>query len=136
VQLALRPDARHLGLTLSDLGRQVRQAFYGEEAQRVQRGSEDLRVMLRYPESERRSLGDLENMRIRTPDRAEVPFLSVAEVQLGAGYSNIRRVNRQRVVTVTADVDRGRTTPEAVIEALGSDVLPSILAFTAASVTR
>jgi multidrug efflux pump subunit AcrB len=127
VQLALRPDARHLGLTLADLGRQVRQAFFGEEAQRIQRGTEDLRVMLRYPESERRSLGDLENMRVRTADRAEVPFLSVAEVQLGTGYSSIRRVNRQRVVTVTADVDRGATTPEAVIESLSDDVLPSIL---------
>jgi multidrug efflux pump subunit AcrB len=128
VQLSLRPEARNLNLTLNDLGRQVRQAFYGEEAQRIQRGTEDVRVMVRYPEDERRSLGDLEDMRIRTADLAEVPFAAVADVSLGSGYSNIRRVNRQRVVTVTADVDRGVTTPEAVIASLRADVLPRVLA--------
>ncbi|MBN1239641.1 MAG: efflux RND transporter permease subunit, partial [Gammaproteobacteria bacterium] len=100
-KLSLRPEARTLGLTLNDLARQVRQAFYGEEAQRVQRGTEDVRVMVRYPEEERRSLGDLEDMRIRTSAGVEVPFPAVADVDLGTGYSSIRRVDRQRVVTVT-----------------------------------
>ena len=107
VRLSLRPEARHLGLTLNDLARQTRQAFYGEEAQRVQRGTEDVRVMVRYPESERRSLGDLEDMRIRTPDGTEVPFAAAADFTLGQGYSTITRINRQRVVTVRADVNRG-----------------------------
>ena len=76
MKLGIKPAAEALGLTLQDLGRQVRQAFYGEEAQRIQRGRDDIRVMVRYPRDERRSLGDVENMRIRTrtPGGGEVPF--------------------------------------------------------------
>ncbi len=81
VKLGIEPSAEALGLTLQDLGRQVRQAFYGEEAQRIQRGRDDVRVMVRYPRDERRSLGDLENMRIRTPDGGAVPFGHVAQVE-------------------------------------------------------
>jgi multidrug efflux pump subunit AcrB len=126
-KLALRPEARVLDLTLNDLARQTRQAFYGEEVQRVQRSTEDVRVMVRYPEEERRSLGDLEDMRIRTPDGTEVPFAAVADVEFGTGYSSIRRVDRQRVVTVTADVVRSVTTPEQVLASLETAVLPQLL---------
>jgi len=128
VQLSLRPEAQHLGLTLTDLARQARQSFFGEEAQRVQRGTEDVRVMVRYPESERRSLGDLEDMRIRTPDGTEVPFAAAAKFTLGQGYSTITRIDRQRVVTVRADIDRNVTTPEAVLDSLAAGALPEIVA--------
>jgi len=127
VQLTLLPEARNLGLTMNDLGQQVRQAFYGYEAQRVQRGTDDVRVMVRYPETERRSLGDLEAMRIRTADGTEVPFTSVARATLARGYTTIKRVDGQRVVTVTADVNRSITTPEAVITAISSQDMPDIL---------
>ncbi|CAA0088406.1 Solvent-resistant pump membrane transporter SrpB [Halioglobus japonicus] len=126
VQLELLPGARNLGLTLTDLGQQVRQAFYGYEAQRIQRGKDDIRVMVRYPEEERRSMGDLEDMRIRTPNGVEVPFSSVASAKLARGYTTIRRVDGQRVVTVTADVDRNITAPEAIISAIQQDVMPDI----------
>ncbi len=105
-KLALRPEAEAAGLTLMDLARQVRQAFYGEEVQRMQRGRDDVRVMVRYPESERRSLSSLEELRIRLPDGTEVPFETVAEAGYGRGYSTITRVDRQRAISVTADVDR------------------------------
>ena len=107
-RLSLLPEGRQVGLTLNDLARQARQAFYGEEVQRVQRGVEDIRVMVRYPEAERRSLGDLEDMRIRAADGTEIPFAAVAEIELGRGYSTITRVDRQRVVTVSADVTATR----------------------------
>ncbi len=126
-KLSLRPEARVLGLTLNDLARQARQSFYGEEAQRIQRGTEDVRVMVRYPEDERRSLGDLEDMRIRTGTGVEVPFASVANVEFGNGYSSIQRVDRQRVVTVTADVVRSVTSPERVLASLQSGALPALL---------
>ena len=74
LRLGITPHAETLGLSLLDLGRQVRQAFYGEEAQRIQRGRDDIRVMVRYPSDQRRSLGNLEDMRIRTPEGGEVPF--------------------------------------------------------------
>jgi multidrug efflux pump subunit AcrB len=128
VKLSLRPEARALGLTLDDLARQTRRAFYGEEVQRVQRGTEDIRVMVRYPEAERRSLGDLEDMRIRTPEGVEVPFSAVAEVEYGNGFSTIRRVDRQRVVVVSADVMRSVTTPEQVLQTLEEETLPRLLA--------
>jgi multidrug efflux pump subunit AcrB len=127
VQLALLPQARNLGITLEDLGRQVRQAFYGYEAQRIQRGKDDIRVMVRFPEDERRSLGNLESMRIRTKDGTEVPFTSVARAELGRGYTTIRRVDGRRVVTVTADVDRDVTPPETVINTVSKNELAEIL---------
>lgn len=115
VQLNILPEAKLLGITLNDLAGQVRQAFYGEEAQRIQRGIDDVRVMVRYPEEERRSLGNLEDMRIRTQEMSEVPFLSVAETLYGNGFSSIRREDKERVVDVTGDVDRSVITPEEVI---------------------
>ncbi len=126
VQLSMKPAAETWGITLSDLGRQVRQAFYGEEAQRVQRGQDDIRVMVRYPESERRSLGDLENMRVRTISGMEAPFNEVAEYTQGRGYASITRVDRERSLNVTAAVDKQITSPGAVISLLQSGALAQI----------
>ena len=109
IMLAIKPEAEHLGLTMSDLARQVRQAFYGQEAQRIPRGREDVRVMIRYPEDERRSLANLETMRIRRPDGIEIPFSSVAEAKMGRGFSTIRRVNRNRTINIRADIDKKET---------------------------
>lgn len=127
MKLGIKPAAETLGLTLQDLGRQVRQAFYGEEAQRIQRGRDDVRVMVRYPRDERRSLGDLENMRIRTPDGAEVPFRQVAVVEPGRGFAAIKRVDRNRAVNVTAGVDASVTSAGDVIAALETRILPEVL---------
>jgi len=118
VKLDILPAAKSLGLTLNDLARQVRQAFYGEEAQRIQRGTDDVRVMVRYPEAERKSLGNLENMRIRTNENIEVPFSTVAKVVYGTGYSSINRENQQRVIDVKGDVNRSIVTPEEVMAAV------------------
>ncbi len=126
VLLSITPEGEALGLTLNDLARQVRQAFYGEEAQRIQRGRDDVRVMVRYPSEQRRQIASLESMRIRTPDGSEVPFSTVARAELDRGYSTIRRADRQRVVNVTADVDRTLTTANFVIERLRETALPEI----------
>ena len=122
------PAAETRGLTLQDLGRQVRQAFYGEEAQRIQRGRDDVRVMVRYPETERRSLGALANMRIRTPAGGEVPFRQVAIVEPGRGFATITRVDRQRAINVTAAVDASVTSAQTVITDLEANILPDVLA--------
>lgn len=115
VQLSVRDSALPLGLTQIDLARQVRQAFYGEEAQRIQRGRDDVRVMVRYPEAERRSLGSLEAMRIRTRDGVEVPFGAVADAEVTRGFASIERLDRHRIVTVTGSVDRSVATPDQII---------------------
>ena len=82
----------------------------------MQRGRDDVRVMVRYPEAERRSLGSLEDMRIRTRDGVEVPFSAVAEAKVTRGFANIQRTDRQRIVTVTANVDRVETTPAIILD--------------------
>ena len=128
LEIRINPAAETLGLSLQELGRQVRQAFYGEEAQRIQRGRDDVRVMVRYPRHERRSLGALEGMRIRTPDGGEVPFTWVARADLGRGLSAIRRVDRNRAVNVSAAVDPAVASAGAVIEDLRVRVLPEVLA--------
>ena len=115
VQLSVLDNAVPLGLTQVELAQQVRQAFYGEEAQRIQRGRDDVRVMVRYPDAERRSLGSLEEMHIRTADGVEVPFSAVAKAEISRGFASIRRADRERVVTVTANVDRIATTPDIII---------------------
>ena len=114
VQIRIRERGKTLGLTLNDIATQVRQAFYGAESQRIQRGPDDIRVMVRYPESERQSLGNLEDMLIRTPSGAEVPFLSIAEFSLGSGYSSINRQDGRRIITVRADADRTVVKPDVV----------------------
>ena len=127
-KLSLTRQAEILGLSLSDLARQVRQAFYGEEAQRIQRGRDDIRVMVRYPASERRSLGNLEDMRVRTPDGGEVPFSIAAEAELSRGYASIRRADRQKAINVTADVDQNAANANEILAEVTGAVLPEILA--------
>ena len=128
ISLKIKPEAEALGLTQSSLGRQVRQAFYGEEAQRIQRGKDELRVMVRYPKDQRRSIADLENMRIRTPSGEEVPFGSVAEVEFGKGYSRIFRMDRQRTVTVSGYIDPNLVVPQEVLRNLNENFIPELLA--------
>ncbi len=128
LKLDILPSGESLGLSLSNLARQVRQAFYGEEAQRIQRGRDDVRVMVRYTEEERSSLSALDTMRIRTPAGSEVPFATVAEASLGRGFSTIRRSDAQRVVNVIADVDRTRITANEVIADLSSGPMQNIMA--------
>ena len=128
IEISILPQAEALGLTLSDLARQVRQAFYGLEAQRVQRGREDVKVMVRYPEADRRRLDALETMRIRTPDGREVPFSSVAKLTFGRGFATIERADRRRTVDVTAAVDSTVANANAILSELRQTVLPAIVA--------
>jgi len=127
LKLELKDTGRTLGLTLSDLARQVRQGFYGQEAQRIQRGRDDIRVMVRYPQAERRSLSDIENTRIRLPDGTEIPFKTLAEVGYGRGYSTIRRAERRRVVNVTADVDVAVANAAEINKDLDKNVIPGLM---------
>ncbi|TVQ37252.1 MAG: efflux RND transporter permease subunit, partial [Wenzhouxiangella sp.] len=128
LQLNIRPEAEVLGLSQQDLARQVRQAFFGEEVQRIQRGQDDVRVMVRYPREQRRSEGYLENMRIRTPGGEEVPFSAVADVELGSSPSIIRRFDRERSISVTARVDKDLVEPGRIAAELRETHLPNILA--------
>ncbi|MBW1776116.1 MAG: efflux RND transporter permease subunit [Deltaproteobacteria bacterium] len=126
MQLKLKPSARSLGLTLNDLARQVRHAFYGAEALRFQRNQDEVKVLVRYPDEERRSLGHVEEMRIRTPSGHEVPFRQVAEVKMARGYASIERAQRLRVIKVMADVDETAVNANEVRRHLESRYLPEL----------
>ena len=126
LRLKIRPEAEAMGVTLFDLAGQVRQAFYGAEAQRIQRGDSDVRVMVRYPRSERKSIGNLENMWIRLPDGRELPFNAVATYELQRGYNAIRRINGKRTVTVAANADLGVVEPGQVAGTVGQVFLPQL----------
>lgn len=106
IRLKIRTEAEQFGLTMDNLARQVRQAFYGEEIQRLQRGRDEVRVMLRFPEADRRSLEALETMRIRTPGGQEVPFTTVAEATYGKSFPRIQRIDRNRAVNIRSDADK------------------------------
>ena len=127
LQLEIRPEAEVLGLSQQDLARQVRQAFFGEEVQRIQRGQDDVRVMVRYPREQRTSEGYLESMRIRTPDGQEVPFEAVAEIVEGTSPSSIRRFDRERSISVTARIDKELAEPGRISSEVRETHLPEIL---------
>lgn len=114
IRLDINPQAEQLGITLSDLAGQVRQAFLGSEVQTIQRNRDDVRVVVRYPESERRSLDNLEQMQIRAPNGAFIPFSAVAEATMGRGFTTIKRVDRRRTFNVTADVDKRTANIEGI----------------------
>ncbi len=126
LQLNIRPEAEFLGLSQEDLARQVRQAFFGEEVQRIQRGQDDVRVMVRYPRDQRESEGYLESMRIRTADRQEVPFGAVADVKVASSPASIRRFDRERSISVTARIDKDIAEPGRISSELREEFLPQI----------
>lgn len=104
VRIELKPGAERFGLTLAEVSRQVRQAFYGEEVQRLPRNGQDVRVMARYPKTARESLASIETMRIRTTDGREVPLSVIADAVFAPSYKQIGRRDRSRSARVTADV--------------------------------
>lgn len=126
IKLDIKPQAESLGLSMATVGRQVRQAFYGEEAQRIQRGKNEIKVMVRYPEEDRTSIDNLESMRIRNNNGDEIPFSSVATASFGKAYSSIIRENGIRVVTVSADADSSIVEPRRVIADITENFIPEM----------
>ena len=126
IKLSLKPTAEHIGLSLAEIGRQVRQAFYGEEVQRIQRGRNELKVMLRYPAEQRESLSELENMWIQT-DTGQVPLSELAFISAETGYGEIRRINRSPSISIQADIDRAKVESRRVISDVREQVVPLIL---------
>ena len=104
LHMTLRPGAEKLGISLADVSRQVRQAYYGEEVQRLPRENGDVRVMVKYPKSLRESLNSLRNFRVRTEDGREVPLLSIVDVELATGMQRIQRRDGERMVQISADL--------------------------------
>ena len=118
LQIALLDSARPLGLTTRMLATELRGAFYGLEARTLQRGREDVKIRVRFPEDRRRHVYELETMRIVTPGGAAIPLCEVARVVESHGPAAIRRVDQRRAVTVTGDVDQTRANADEIIDDL------------------
>ena len=127
IKLNLRPEAQNYGITMASLARQVRQAFYGDEVQRVQRGRDEVKVFLRYPKEERVSLNNLEQMMVRVGNNIEVPLGQVAAGELSSGYSTITRTDRKRSISVTADVDLSEANANEILAKFEVDHIIPIL---------
>ncbi|MDO9006528.1 MAG: efflux RND transporter permease subunit [Aquabacterium sp.] len=126
LQLSLKPAGEKLGLQLTDLAEQVRHAYYGVEAQRFQRGGNDVRVMVRLPAEQRRSLDDLYTLPISLPDGKQTLLSQVAEVDFQPGYAQLTRRDRQRVLEVAARIDPGQADLNAIYADLEQQVLPGL----------
>ena len=124
LHISLLPGAEKLGLTLSEVSRQVRQAYYGEEVQRLPRENGDVRVMVKYPREQRRNLESLNNFRIRTSDGRELPLLSVVDVELTSGVRRIQRRDGERMVRVFAHV--ADELSRSINEEVGKSFLPEL----------
>ncbi|MCF7805127.1 MAG: efflux RND transporter permease subunit [Candidatus Marinimicrobia bacterium] len=123
----LLPEGRSLGLTASEVGRQVRNAFYGAIARRQLRGTNEIEVRVKFPEEDRKDLHNLDNFIIQTPSGMDVPLTEVAEMESGEAFTSINRRDGRRVVTVSMDVEPARRTTQ-VLSAIQTDVLPQLRA--------
>jgi multidrug efflux pump subunit AcrB len=128
IKLNVKPEAEALGITLQELASQVRAGFYGTEVQRIQRGQDEVKVMVRFPKDERDSVGYLDNMKIRTPAGGRVPFHSVAEVETTESPAFIRRYDRERSIRVSAEVDKEKYEPKKIQDDIMFKELPQVLA--------
>lgn len=126
IVLGLKPAAENLSVSLADLAQQVREGFYGSEAQRIPRAKEDVRVMVRYPKRERLSVDNLNEMRVRTAEGNEVPFETVADVSYQPSYLKIKRQDRKRTLKITADALVGESNPRAVVNDIVVKHLPDL----------
>ncbi len=127
LEFRLTERARSLGLTSDEIGAQVRAAFFGAEALRQQQGRNEVTVRVRLPEAERRSEADIETFLVRTPDGGLVPLFEVASIERGRADASISRVDGQRIVAVTANVEPPEETNQVMAAATG-EILPQLIA--------
>jgi len=127
VNISLKPRAHALGLTLRDIAGQVRQGFFGQEIQRIQRGRDEIRVWVRYKDSDRSSLNFLDQMRIRTPQGAEYPFSELADYSIERGVIRINHLERKREIKVEANLSNMEVDLPPILEEIELAIIPNIL---------
>ncbi len=128
LRFKLKPRARAAGLTEIDLARQIRNRYYGAEALRLQLGRNEVKVMVRYPEDLRKNLYDLENIRVMTPAGGEISLKEAAWITEKRGFNEIKRIDRKRVIKVSASVDKKKANSNEIIASIKKGVLKEILA--------
>jgi len=126
INILLKPRAHSLGLTLQVVAGQVRQGFFGQEIQRIQRNKDEIRVWVRYREEDRSALGFLDQMRIRTPEGTAYPFSEVAEYSIERGITVINHLDRQREIAVQADLASQELDLPPILAEIRETVIPAI----------
>ncbi len=125
--VTLKPKGQALGFTLRDLTTQLRQGFYGQEVMRLQRGRDEVKVWVRFTKEFRTSIGQIENLKVKTPNNEYVPFKEVASFQIKRGLRRIRHENGKRSITVFANMDYSKNDQAVVLKELNSIIVPKIL---------
>jgi multidrug efflux pump subunit AcrB len=126
ILVTAKPAAENYDVDREQLAKQVRQGFFGEEVQRIPRGRDEVKVMVRYPAESRSSLEQINRMRIRVGDDVEVPIGNVADLEYTQGMSAIRRLDRRRIVEVTAEADYKRADPYAIVTDIRENYVPGL----------
>jgi multidrug efflux pump subunit AcrB len=127
LNIELKPSAYALGLNLRDVMAQVRSGFFGLQAQRFQRGQDEIRVWVRYDRTNRESINDLDDMRIITPSGQRVPFGEIATYEIKRGEESIRHLDGLREIQVNADLANTKDSPTEILSNIREDVMPDIL---------
>ena len=128
IVVTARPEAENFAVDRDQLAKQVRQGFFGEEVQRIPRGRDEVKVMVRYPAAARSSLEQIDQIRIRVGDDVEVPIGNVADLEFTQGTAAIRRLDRRRIVEVTAEADYKRADPHAIVTDIRENFVPGLKA--------
>ena len=126
-RIRVKESAQSLGVTTADVAETIRASYYGEEVMRLQRGRHEVKLMVRYPKDERRSLAGFEDLRIRTGDGHDRPLTEVAEIDVVRGYSEINRIDQKRSITVSADVDEATGNARNTVANLQKTFMPTLL---------
>ena len=121
-QFTIRDQAKSLGLKQDELSEAIRSAYYGSEVMRLQRGRHEVKLMVRHPLSERRSLADFQDLRVRGPDGIERPIAELADIKVTQGYSEINRLDQMRSVTISSELD----TTKANASTIAADLRESL----------
>jgi multidrug efflux pump subunit AcrB len=126
-RIHIKKGAESLGITMADIATQIRQAYYGDEALKIQRGKDDIKVMVRYSQKERESEASIDELRIRTRDGRQIPLNQVADIEMKRGYSTIQRVDRKRIITVISDINEDVANAREIVEDLKKEYLNGLV---------
>jgi multidrug efflux pump subunit AcrB len=126
-RIHIKKGAKSLGITMADIATQIRQAYYGDEVLKIQRGKDDIKVMVRYSQRERESEASIDALRVRTRDGREIPLNQVADIEMIRGYSTIQRVDRKRIITVISDINEHVANAREIVEDLKQNYLETLV---------
>ena len=127
LQLKEKPRAVAMGVPLESIARTVRAAYYGEEVMRLQRGRHEVKLMVRYPEQDRKSLARFEDIRVDGGDGIQRPITELADVTVSRGYSEINRIDQKRSITISADINEKDGNAKEIVADMRAEFMPGLL---------